>query len=85
MRPITQADGHDRPGLIDELIPGVAALIDDVVVGPEDSVGKPVVADELPDVFDGVELGRFRWQWHEGDVGGSLLELTDGAMGAMMS
>jgi hypothetical protein len=38
--------------LVDELIPGKAAVIDDLVIGLEDAVGEPVVADELPDVFD---------------------------------
>ena len=38
MRPITQPDGHDAPGLCDELVPGFAAVIDDVVEGFEDTV-----------------------------------------------
>jgi hypothetical protein len=32
MRPIAQCDGHDAPRLIDELVPGVAAMVEDVVV-----------------------------------------------------
>jgi hypothetical protein len=36
--PVTACDGHDFPGLIDEGVPGVAAVIDDVVEGFEDSV-----------------------------------------------
>jgi hypothetical protein len=59
MCPVAQADRHDGPGLVDELVPGIAAVIEDVVVGAEDAVGEPVVADELPDVFDRVEFGRF--------------------------
>src|SRR6267378_1869439 len=62
MCPIAQADRHDGPRLVDEAVPGKAAVIDDVVVGLEDAVGEPVVADELPDVFDRVELGRLRRQ-----------------------
>jgi hypothetical protein len=31
-------DGHDFPGLVDEGVPGVAAVIDDVVEGLEDAV-----------------------------------------------
>ena len=69
MRPIAQADGHDAPWLIDELVPGVAAVVEDVVVGSEDAVGEPVVAHELPDVLDRVELGAFRRQRDDGDVG----------------
>ena len=49
-------DGHDMPRLIDELVPGLAAMIDDVVVECEDPVREPVVAHELPDVFDWVEF-----------------------------
>ena len=69
MRPIAQSDGHDPPGLIDELVPSVAAMIDEIVVGFEDAVGEPVVAHELPDVFDRVEFGAFRRQGDDGDVG----------------
>ncbi len=57
MRPIAHTDGHDSPGLIDELVPGVAAMVDDVAVGFEDAVGEPVLAHELPDVFDRVQFG----------------------------
>jgi hypothetical protein len=72
MSPVTQADGHDCPGLVGELAPGVAAMVEDVVVGLEDAVGEPVLADVLPDVLDRVELGRFWWQRHEGDVAGEV-------------
>ena len=43
-------------------------MVEDVVVGLEDTVGEPIVAHELPDVFYGVELGRFRRQRQERDV-----------------
>ena len=59
MCPIAQADGHDCPRLVDEAVPGKAAVIDDVVIGLEDAIGEPVVADELPDVFDRVSSGDF--------------------------
>ena len=49
--PSSHSDGHDPPRLIDELVPGVAAVVDDLVVGFEDAVREPIVADELPDVF----------------------------------
>ena len=32
MRPLAQTDGYDAPRLIDELVPGEAGVIDDVVV-----------------------------------------------------
>src|SRR5258708_20489102 len=41
---------HDAPGLCDELVPSVAAMIDDVLAGCEHAVGEPVVAHELPGV-----------------------------------
>lgn len=69
MRPLAQSDGHDAPGLIDELVPSVAAMVDEIVVGFEDAVREPVVAHELPDVFDRVELGAFWRQCNDGDVG----------------
>lgn len=46
------SDCHDLPRLIGELVPGLPAVVDDVVVGDEDAVGEPVVAHELPDILD---------------------------------
>src|SRR6266571_7126437 len=84
MRPIAQADRHDGPWLVDELVPSKTAMLKDVVVGAEDAVGEPVVADELPDVFNRVEFRAFGRQRHERDVrrheGGALAVLgADGA------
>src|SRR6266496_1931053 len=56
MRPVAQADGHDSPRLVDQLVPGVAAVVEDVLVGLEYPVGEPVVAHELPDVFGRIEI-----------------------------
>src|ERR1700737_14728 len=50
MNPIAKADGHD-PWLLDEFVPGEAAMVDDVVVGFEDAVRKPVIPRVLPDIF----------------------------------
>jgi len=47
------------PRLVDQLVPGEAAMVEDVLVGPEDAIRKPVVAHELPDVLDRVQLGGF--------------------------
>jgi hypothetical protein len=69
MRPIAQTDGHDGPRLIDQFVPGVGAVIDDIAVGVEDAVGEPVLPHELPDVLDRVEFGAFWRQRHEGNVG----------------
>jgi hypothetical protein len=38
MCPFEQSDGHDFPGLIGELVPGLAAQGDDIVIGL-DAVG----------------------------------------------
>jgi hypothetical protein len=69
MSPITQSDGHDSPWLVDEGVPGKAAVVHQVVVGCEHTVGEPVFAHELPKVLDRVQLGAFGWQGQEGDVG----------------
>ena len=57
MGPIPGSDGHDFPGLVDELVPGKAAVVEDILVGLEDPVREPVVAHELPDVLDRVQFG----------------------------
>jgi hypothetical protein len=49
--PRTGADGDDAPRLVDEAVPVVAAVVDDVVVIADDGVGQPAAAHELPDVF----------------------------------
>ena len=46
-----KADGHDGPGLIDEPVPGVAAVIDDIAARSEDAVRQPIVAEVLPDIL----------------------------------
>jgi hypothetical protein len=58
------------PWLIDEFVPGLAAVVDDVVVGREDAVGEPVVAHELPDVFNRVQFGAFCRQCDDADIAG---------------
>src|SRR6516165_2992105 len=60
--PIAAGDGHDFPRLIDEGVPGVAAVIYDVVEGFENSVRQPVLPNELPDIFLAVE---FRCAWRK--------------------
>lgn len=46
-------------------------MFEDVVVGCEDAVGKPVVAHELPYVLGRVELRAFWRQLDDGDVWGN--------------
>jgi len=60
MRPTAQADRRDARRLIDETVPCKAAMIEDVGVGFEYLVGQPVIAHELPDVFDWIELWALR-------------------------
>ena len=40
---MAQSDGHDPPWLVDELVPCLAAVIDEIVVRFEDAVGEPVM------------------------------------------
>lgn len=78
MCPIPHPDGYDFPWLIDELVPCEATVIDDIVVGFEDPVGQPVIAHELPDVFDGVQFRRFRWQRRQRDIVWNFQSLPSG-------
>jgi hypothetical protein len=71
VRPLALSDGHDLPGSVDKGIPGVAAVIDDIVVGFEDAVREPVFAHILPNIFDRIEFRAFRWQRDNGDIGGN--------------
>jgi hypothetical protein len=68
MCPLPQSDGHDDPRLVDESVPGIAAVVEDILVGREDTVREPVVPHELPDVLNRVELGAFGRQRDDGDV-----------------
>jgi hypothetical protein len=36
--PVALSNGHDLPGLVDQRIPGIAAVVDDIVEGFEDAV-----------------------------------------------
>lgn len=69
MRPISQSDGHDTPWLIGELIPSIRTMVEDVIVGLEDSVREPVLTHELPDVLDRVQFWAFCRQRHQGNIG----------------
>lgn len=45
-------------------------MIDDVLIGFEDPVRQPVLAHEVPEIFDRVELRGFRRQRQDRYVGG---------------
>jgi hypothetical protein len=66
--PIADAYGHDFPGHVDELIPSKAAGVQDGLIRFENSIGDPVVADELPDVFHRIEFRALGGQRNECDV-----------------
>jgi hypothetical protein len=63
-------------------------MVDEIVIGFENTVGEPVVAHILPDVLNRVEFWRFWRQGDNGDVGGhdearrhvpaSLIDQEDG-------
>lgn len=55
-----------------ESIPSVAACIENTLVAVEDAVAQGVLAQELPDVLDRVQLGRIRWLMQQDDVLGHL-------------
>ena len=69
MSPTAQSDRHDDPWLLHEFVPGIAAVIEQVVVAEEDAIGEPVLADELPDAFLRIEFGALGRQRDEADVG----------------
>lgn len=69
MCPAAQSNGHNGPWLVEELFPGEAAQGDDLVVGLEDAIGQPVLADELPDILDRIELRGARRQGEDSDIG----------------
>ena len=81
MGPSAAADCDDVPRLIDELVPGIAAVVDDVVVGCEDAVSEPVVAHELPDVFNPVQFGASRRQSDDAELVGYELQIPRAATG----
>ena len=56
------------PRLIDQFVPGEAAMVENILVRGEDPVGDPVISDELPDVFDRIEFGRLCRQGQQRDV-----------------
>src|SRR3954452_6749472 len=68
MSPVSQADGHDKPRPIRELVPRLAAVVENVWVGGEDPVRDPVLAHVLPDVLGWVQLRRLGRERYKRDV-----------------
>ena len=57
--PVAQANGHDEPRPIRELVLCIATVIENVLVGCEHPVGHPVLAHEPPDMLHRIELSDF--------------------------
>lgn len=66
--PGRSSGARQKASVVNEVAPCGAAVSDDVVVALEDPVPEPVVAHELPEVFDRVEFGRARRVRPDGDV-----------------
>lgn len=73
--PFSASDCHHAPWLIDELVPSLAAVVDDVVAGCGYPARQPVVVHELPNVLNRVALGALSGQCDGADVG-ELVELA---------
>ena len=50
----------------------MAGSIEYLLVCLEDAIGEVGLAQELPEVLDGVQFGRSRWQEEQSDVLGDL-------------
>ena len=53
--------------MVDELVPSIATVVENVLVGVEDPVRQPVVAQDLPDIFHRVQFRRARRQEQKRD------------------
>jgi hypothetical protein len=67
MCPVSQADRHDTPGSVDQLVPRVAAMIDDVLTTVEDAIGEPVVG-RTARRSRSHSVRALGGQWHERDI-----------------
>lgn len=67
MSPLSHSDRHDAPWLADDVVPGEAAVVDDLVIEFEGTVREPVITNELPHVFSRVEFGASRQMRQKGD------------------
>jgi len=55
--PASRGDGHNAIWLCNQSIPSDAASVFDLLVILPNAVAKPIAAQILPDVFDGIEFG----------------------------
>jgi transcriptional regulator with XRE-family HTH domain len=63
-------DGGQPLGLLGQAVPGVAASIEDGVVGIPNLVAEPVAAEVLPHILHGVQFRRVGRQRQQGEVVG---------------
>ena len=62
-------DGHNARTLIDQLVPRLAAVINDIVAGSEHTVRKP-------DILDRVEFKTFGWERDDTDFSGNIQPIS---------
>lgn len=55
MNSVSEANEHDKPLLVDELVPRETPMVENVFVGLEDAIGQPVISHELSKVLGGME------------------------------
>src|SRR5438477_12280126 len=65
--PLAGSDGCDPCGISDQAVPGLAGGGYDRFVAGEDAVGELGLAEELPDGFRRIELGRLGRQVEQRD------------------
>jgi hypothetical protein len=53
MCPLAASDGDGARGQVDQLVPGITAMIDDLVVGFEDAVGEELWLNLVFEWFEG--------------------------------
>ena len=70
------SDGHDTRGLVDQLVTGITAIINHLIIGFEDAVGEPVVPNELPDILTGLSSGHL--------AGSGMMLIFSGTMSALV-
>src|SRR5204863_7409569 len=62
------SDVFDAVGIGDKGVPGLASGVGDRVMAVEDAIGELGLAEELPDVFSRVQLGRFGRQLQQRNI-----------------
>ena len=66
--PWSPGDGCNAIRHLHQLVPGIAACVEDLVVGIPNAVAEKVGSQELPDILNGVQLGRIGRKRQQHDV-----------------